>query len=75
MLFRSYSGATFGERWTRFAREHDIAVADTYPILRKHSGQPPLFWRWDGHYTEEGSRVAGEVAFDLVSRMLAETHD
>jgi len=62
-----YSGTAFGERWTKFAREHGIAVVDTYPMLRKHSGQPPLYWRWDGHYTAEGSRVAGAAAFDLVS--------
>ena len=61
-----YSGAAFGERWTTFGRQHGISVVDTYPSLRNHKG-PPLYWRWDGHYTEEGSRVSGAAAFELVS--------
>ncbi|MDQ8155460.1 MAG: SGNH/GDSL hydrolase family protein [Gemmatimonadota bacterium] len=60
-----YRGEVFGRRWTDFARRHDIAVVDTYPALRAHPGQPPIYFRWDLHYTAEGSRVTGDLAFDL----------
>jgi hypothetical protein len=64
-----YSGAVFGRRWMRFAQEHGIPAVDTYDRFRAHSG-PPLYWRWDAHYTQEGNRLAAQSASDLVSRIL-----
>ena len=72
-MAEGYSGALFGERWLRFARDQGIPAIDTYPRLRMHPGEPPLFWRWDNHYTREGSRLTGEAAFDLVKAMLPRT--
>jgi hypothetical protein len=64
-----YDGSVFGRRWMAFAQDHGIPAVDTYDAFRRHSG-PPLYWRWDSHYTQEGNRLAGEAAADLVSQML-----
>lgn len=69
-MAEGYAPGLFGERWLRFARRNGMAGIDTRPYLLAHPDPGSLFWRWDGHYTVEGSRVAGDVAFELVANML-----
>lgn len=71
-----FSPEVFGERWSQFAREHDIPVIDTYPVVLNQPDPQALFWRWDDHYNVAGERMTGDVAFALMQRSFlgAATH-
>ena len=65
-----YAPEAYGERWAGFGAQHGIPVIDTFEDIRSYPDSPALFWRWDNHYSEIGSKIAGDAAFELVQNSL-----
>jgi lysophospholipase L1-like esterase len=64
------SGGDINAGMESFARSEGVDVINLSPIFDNAPDAPPLRFKWDGHFTRDGHRIAGEALANwLVSRM------
>jgi hypothetical protein len=65
---QALAGPPPAERLAGILRQHDIVYISLLPALKAHyqTDQTPLYYRYDGHWTPAGHRLAGQAIYEYL---------